>query len=170
MLAPRLSIAVPRLVGANGEAMVTTLLQVLLQVLRFLQQFLGVITAFPEGAFDGLALDDALFQGSVPGGQVHRSPIQPFMHLKQVGFSFERGLVRLLNGGDSLGKENLRPLDDSVPAARCFQVRERSLVNLRHVQRLQPEPHRLLAQSSRRLQTGLRPLLQVFSQRRSVLS
>ena len=88
------------------------------------------------------------------------------VQLLQAGVGLERGAMSLLDRGDGLGKENLRPLDEPVSAAGCFQRGERSLVNPGHVQRLQPEAHRLASQSARRLQARPRALLQVFSQRR----
>ena len=60
----------------------------------------------------------------------------------------------LLDRGDGLGKKNLRPLDDPISAAGCFQGGEGSLVNPGHVQRLQPEGHGLASQSTRRLQAA----------------
>ena len=63
--------------------------------------------------------------------------------------------MRFLDRGDGLGKKNLRPLDDPIPAAGGFQGGECSLVNPGHVQRLQTEGRRLASQSPRRLAGGI---------------
>src|SRR5215208_4887403 len=125
--------------------------------------------AFLESLLDDLAPGDSLFQRPVRGGKVNRAPAQPLAELTQPRLRPERGRMGILDWADGLGEEKLRALDNPIPTAGGFECAKCALVNPRHVQRLQPERHRLPSPATGWTEARMHALLQVLAQCRGIL-
>src|SRR6185503_11672012 len=92
-------------------------LQIGLQTMGFFQKRFGVVSTFLQRLLGGLAMNDTLFQRSIGRGQLSRALAQRLAQSTQTDIGLEDDLMSVLDGSDGLGKKNLRPFDQPVPAA-----------------------------------------------------
>ena len=114
-----------------------------------------------------LAAGNPALQFLVGHGQFRRPPPQRDIQAVQLELVPHHGAMRLHDGGEGLGKKQLRPFDQPIAVSDQRQRAERLFVNARQFQRFHPQRGRLPSQPQCRLQARLprtRPRLQIAPQ------
>lgn len=142
--------------------------QLFLELMRFTQQLRVALHAFPERGFRRLALEEALLQMPVGGGESRGALRDRFVAPFTRGRRFRFGSQDSSDRSNGLGKKNFRALKPIVPydgrLDPYHQCRQRGRVNPNQIQHLHSEGRSLLSQSMRPLHLQRWFLAQMFLQ------